>query len=61
VIEDRFGLDVVRRLVIHWIMGLMVIGNRKPYALERYGHSSTRYRRQAPVANPTGYFGLLAI
>ena len=28
------GLDIIRRLIIDWIVEMMVVGNRKPYALE---------------------------
>ena len=58
---DYCGLDTIRRLIIDWIVEMMVIGNRKPYALEHYGHSSILCSRRAPVANPSGYFGLRVI
>ena len=34
--------DDISRLINDWMVGMMVIGNRKPYALERLGHSLTR-------------------
>jgi len=44
-----------------WDYGEGAIGNRKPYALGRHGHSSILCRRRAPVANPSRGVGLLTI
>jgi hypothetical protein len=49
---------MISGLIILELVEMMVAGNRKPYALEYLGHLSTLCRRQAPVADPSGYFGL---